>query len=72
MGETKSDACGGLFAYAQAEHSTLISALDSIASDLQKHPETQGHPARKLGLVLYGNGRLATKDQMIRFIQGIS
>ncbi|QKQ75630.1 hypothetical protein [Nostoc sp. TCL240-02] len=59
-------------AIAQAEHSTLISALDSIASDLQKHPETRGHSVSELGLMLYMSGRLGTKEQMIRFIQAIS
>lgn len=54
---------------AQAGH--VIKAMDSIASDLQKHPETKGHLAPEFGLQLYMAGKISTPEQMIEFIEGI-
>jgi hypothetical protein len=48
----------------------LPSALASIGSDLDKHPETRDHPGTKLGLILMINGSLSTRDDMRRFIEG--
>lgn len=44
--------------------------LTSLASDLLKHPETREHPAPQLGLMEMLSGRLSTKDEMRRFIEG--
>ncbi|MEH2201188.1 hypothetical protein [Nostoc sp.] len=59
-------------AIALAESGNLVDAFGSICSDLQKHPETQGHSACELGMVLYLGGHLATKEQMIEFIKGFN
>jgi hypothetical protein len=49
-----------------------IKAIDSIASDLQKHPETKGHLAPELALQLYIAGKLSTPEEVVKFIEGIS
>lgn len=49
-------------------------AFTSMASDLQKHPETQNHIGVDLGLslmMLSGN-RLGTDAEMRRFIEGFN
>lgn len=70
--------------FAQAGY--LIGAMNSFASDLKKHPETQRHPAREsdhgeyprwrispeLATQLYMAGKLSTPKEMIEFIQGIN
>lgn len=55
---------------ARAGH--VIKAMDSITSDLQKHPETKGHLAPELALQLYLAGKLSTSEEMVKFIEGIS
>lgn len=47
-------------------------AFASLASDLQKHPETEGHPAvgLGLGLMLLLGGHLDTPEEMRKFIEG--
>jgi len=47
-------------------------AFASMASDLSKHPETQGHSAIKLGMMLIMNGNLNTVDEMRKFIDGFN
>lgn len=47
-------------------------ALDSIYSDLKKHPETKNHPAIYQGFMLNVQGLLATKKQIRVFLSGIS
>jgi hypothetical protein len=49
----------------------LVGALNSISSDLQKHPQTIGHPAVELGTQLYISGNLETPEKMIKFIEDI-
>lgn len=46
-------------------------ALASVQSDLGKHPETAGHPAVELGMMLAMNGHLGTPTRMREFIEGI-
>jgi hypothetical protein len=41
-------------------------------SDLEKHPETQGHPGSRIGLGLMMIGDLATADKARRFIEGFN
>lgn len=45
-------------------------AFASMGSDLGKHPETQNHPAIKLGMMLLMNGNLRSTNEMERFING--
>ncbi|QLE47959.1 hypothetical protein FD724_07395 [Nostoc sp. C057] len=55
-----------------AQCGDLVKAMNSIASDLQKHPETKGHLAPELALQLYISGEISTPEQMIKFIEEIS
>ena len=48
----------------------LSQALASLISDLNKHPETQGHTAIELGTMLSMGGKLSTPEQMREFILG--
>ena len=47
-------------------------AYASMASDLGKHPETQGHAAIGLGMMLLFNGHLGTPEAMRDFINGFN
>jgi len=49
----------------------LLKAINSIASGLQKHPETKEHPAPELALQLYLAGKLPSTEEMIKFIEEI-
>jgi hypothetical protein len=42
----------------------------SLTSDLNKHPETERHPAVELGMLLMLSGHLSTAAQMRDFIEG--
>ena len=50
----------------------LQSALASMGSDLNKHPDTANHSGTQLGLMLMVGGHLSTKDEMRRFIEGFN
>ncbi len=54
------------------EKAGVINAWSSIASDLNKHPETEGHVAILLGGMRMTIGTLSTKAQMAEFIDGIN
>ncbi len=47
-------------------------AFTSMASDLEKHPETQGHIGMELGLMLMLNGHLESPEEMRKFIDGFN
>jgi hypothetical protein len=47
-------------------------AYASMASDLNKHPETQGHPAITLGMMLMMSGHLSSVPEMRKFIDGFN
>lgn len=47
-------------------------ALASMMSDLQKHPETQEHPAIRLGMQLLMAGHLSSVEQIQKFINGFN
>lgn len=47
-------------------------AFTSMMSDLSKHPETQGHVAIQLGMMLNMTGRLSTAHEMRKFIEGFN
>ena len=50
----------------------LSQAYASITSDLNKHPETEGHSAIMLGMMLMMGGHLSTKEEMRKFIEGFN
>jgi len=52
-----------------AEAGDIEDAFASMAQDLGKHHETDGHPAIKLGFQMMVFGHLSTKEQMIQFIR---
>jgi len=45
-------------------------AFASLVSDLAKHPDTKGHAAGELGLMLMLAGQLSTGPKMREFING--
>lgn len=47
-------------------------AYASMASDLNKHPETEGHPAIGLGMMMLMGGQLSSTEDMRRFIDGFN
>lgn len=47
-------------------------AWASMASDLGKHPETDGHAAIELGMMLLFSGRLNSVAEMRKFIEGFN
>lgn len=55
-----------------ARSGNLDGAWASMVSDLNKHPETYGHPAINLGAMLMMSGNLNTKDEIIKFIEGFN
>lgn len=48
----------------------LDQAWASIASDLQKHPDTQRHAGLELGTALMIHGHLSTPERMRQWIEG--
>lgn len=50
----------------------LSQAYASMASDLGKHPETEGHAAIQLGMMLMMGGQLNTPEEMRKFIEGFN
>lgn len=47
-------------------------AFASMASDLEKHPETANHGAIKLGLLMLIHGQLDSPSAMAEFIRGFN
>ena len=47
-------------------------ALSSLFSDLNKHPDTQGHAAVELGAMLALGGHLRTSQQVREFVVGVN
>ncbi len=47
-------------------------AYASMASDLSNHPETTGHSAIQLGMMMLISGHLSTPDKMREFINGFN
>lgn len=50
----------------------LNNAFASLASDLNKHPDTAGHRATELGMMLLLGGQLRTAHDMREFIEGVN
>ncbi len=70
MAWCKERALRELDAPGKGESAAVASAFASMFSDLQKHPETQNHPAHDLGMRLLVNGHLSTRAKMREFIEG--
>lgn len=47
-------------------------AFASMTSDLNKHPDTEGHSAIELGFMMLMGGHLSTPDEMRKFIEGFN
>lgn len=47
-----------------------LTAFSSLASDLDKHPETAGHAAAELGMLQLLSGQLSSPREMREFIEG--
>lgn len=50
----------------------LGGALDSMFSDLEKHPETAGHVGAELGAMRLVGGFLQGEEKVRRFIEGFN
>lgn len=50
----------------------LNQAFASMASDLDKHPETKGHIGCKLGISMLMTGHLSTDHEMRKWINGFN
>lgn len=50
----------------------LNDAYASMVSDLGKHPETEGHGAIQLGMMMLMGGHLSSATEMRRFIEGFN
>ena len=48
----------------------LSNAFGSLVSDLNAHPDTKGHAAAELGMMLMLGGHLHTEREMREFIEG--
>lgn len=59
-------------AYEILDNGDITGAYASMASDLNKHEETQGHSAIELGMMLMMSGNLSTTEQMRKFINGFN
>jgi hypothetical protein len=55
-----------------ADAGDTANAFASLASDLNKHPETTGHAAVELGGMLLFAGHLSTPAKMREFIEGVN
>ena len=54
------------------EVNDLHQAFASMTSDLGKHPETEGHAAIQLGMMLLMSGQLNSAQKMREFIEGFN
>jgi hypothetical protein len=54
------------------DQGNLTDAYGSIASDLNKHPETEGHIGLQLGMMQMIGGHLSTAEKMRDFINGFN
>lgn len=54
------------------ERGELNDAYASMASDLDKHPETEKHGAVGLGMMMLMSGHLSTPQKMRDFINGFN
>lgn len=59
-------------ALAYCDMGDLPQAYASMTSDLGNHPETIGHSAIPLGMMMLVNGHLSTAAKMREFIEGFN
>lgn len=59
-------------ALAYVDSGDLTNAYNSMVSDLGHHPETNGHAAVELGMMLLLTGNLSTAPEMRDFIEGFN
>jgi len=57
-------------AYLDQSPPDLKEGFASMSSDLEKHPETQGHIGNVMGVMMLLNGQLNTVEAMRDFIEG--
>jgi hypothetical protein len=57
-------------ALAYVDSGDLNNAFASLVSDLNKHPDTAGHAASELGLMMLMAGQLSNARDMRDFING--
>jgi hypothetical protein len=54
------------------EQGDVNNAYASMCSDLEKHPETKGHGAIQLEMMMLMSGQLSTNEAMKKFINGFN
>jgi hypothetical protein len=54
------------------EKGDTANAFSSMASDLSKHPETEGHIGIQLGMAQMMSGMINTPEAMRNFIEGFN
>jgi len=54
------------------DNGDVQNAYGSMASDLGKHPETAGHSAITLGMMMMMSGHLSSVQEMRNFIDGFN
>ncbi len=59
-------------AHEYLDRGDTTNALTSMASDLGKHPETEGHPGINLGMMMLMTGNLNDPREARRFIDGFN
>lgn len=55
-----------------ADQGDAQQAMASIASDLNKHPETENHSGIELGMMLLMTGNLSGPQEVREFIEGFN
>ena len=50
----------------------IQNAIASMSSDLRKHPDTQDHAGIQLGMMLLMGGRMSTREDVRKFIEGFN
>ena len=53
----------------QTDEQAMANGFASMVSDLNKHPETNDHPANSLGMQLMLAGRISTRAEMRQWIK---
>lgn len=54
------------------EAGDLVNAQASMTSDLSKHPETRGHRALHVWMLLALGGRMDTAEEVRQFVEAIN
>jgi hypothetical protein len=59
-------------ALAYCDSGQVLEAFASMVSDLNKHPETEGHAGAELGMMMLMAGQLSEPSEMRHFIEGFN